>query len=122
MSFSHWLDRIQARIQHSSRRKLAHKRRSKALDRNDWLPSLTERLEDRTLLSAVVFDAAAETENLTLSLDGSGNLQISEEGNVVFSQPLASVDELTITGNELDNLLIVNISNTHPSLNQRELR
>ena len=122
MSFSHWLDRIQARIQHSSRRKLAHKRRSKALDRNDWLPSLTERLEDRTLLSAVVFDAAAATENLTLSLDGSGNLQISEEGNVVFSQPLASVDELTITGNELDNLLIVNISNTHPSLNQRELR
>jgi hypothetical protein len=114
MSFSHWLDRIQARIKNSSCGKVAQKRRSHARIRLNRLPSLTERLEDRTLLSAVVFDAAAATENLRLSLDGSGNVQIAEEGNVVFSQPVASVDNLTINGNQLDNLLTVDTSNGNP--------
>lgn len=114
MSFSHWLDRIQTRIRNSSRGKVTQKRRLHSRNRLDWLPSLTERLENRTLLSAVMFDAAAATENLTLSLDESGNLQITEKGNVIFSQPMTSVDELTITGNELDNLLIVDTSNGNP--------
>ena len=79
MSFSHWLDRIQTRIRNSSRGKVTQKRRLHSRNRLDWLPSLTERLENRTLLSAVMFDAAAATENLTLSLDESGNLQITEK-------------------------------------------
>lgn len=74
----------------------------------------SEWLEDRTLLSAIVFDAAPTTEMLTLSLDASGNLQISEEGTVVVSQPLSSVDEVTITGNNLDNTLFVDFSNGNP--------
>ena len=58
MSFSHWLDRIQARIQNSSRRKATRKRRSQSRQHNAQLPSLTEQLEDRALLTVGVADIA----------------------------------------------------------------
>ncbi len=58
MSFSHWLDRIQARIQSSTRRKATRRRRSQSGQHNIQLPSLTEQLEDRTLLTVGVADIA----------------------------------------------------------------
>ena len=63
---------------------------------------------------SVSFQAAEDTENMQLSLDADGNVQISENGVVTFRQSAGSIRDLSIHGNALDNHLTVDFSNGSP--------
>ncbi|MFT5524966.1 MAG: hypothetical protein ACI9HK_002930, partial [Pirellulaceae bacterium] len=91
-------------------------RRRPASLQSSLLQSLQlEALEARLLLASdVVFTASPDAVNHTLSLDSSGNVQITEDGVVVLSEVLSEIDELLITGNDNDNTLLVDFVHGNP--------
>ena len=80
---------------------------------NGTAPPLTQEAGQATA-EALHFQSSATEVSLTLSLDGEGNLQILGEAGVLLTRELASISELTITGNDLDNTLFVDFANGNP--------